>query len=127
MTWRPKMAYQFIHFETYSKNPSTKSRPDNKKFEARNKVKSASTSEPSSSQRTTHNTPDSHGSGHGAKQKPRASVQAVINEALREVDFCPHVENPLPPVFLKGDINELKNIPLQIELNIESNMLKTKT
>jgi hypothetical protein len=118
------MSYQFIHVETYSKSPSTKAKPDNKKFEK----KSLKTSDvQNSSTRTTHNTPDSAGSGHGAPKKPRASVQEVINEAIREVGYCPHVDNPLPPTFLMGDINDLKNIPLQIELNIEAHCIKTKT
>ena len=118
------MSYQFIHVESYSKKPSTKAKPNNKKFEK----KSLKTSDvQNSSQRTTHNSPDAAGSGHGAPQKPRASVQEVINEAIREVGYCPHVDSPQPPTFLLGDINELKNIPLQIEMNIEVHMAKTKT
>ena len=110
--------YQFIHIETYARKASTKTKPTNNKY----KKKDAGTSsgELSSSQRTTHDTPDSAGSGHGAPVKPRATVAGVLGEVMRDVGYCSHVDAPEPPTFLYGNADKLRSIPARIEANIDA-------
>lgn len=109
--------YQFIHIETYARKASTKKKPTNNKFA---KAKAGGSGSLSSAQRTTHNTPDSHGSGHDAPTKPRATVAGVIGEVMRDIGYCSHVDDPQPPTFLYGDVDTLRSIPARIEVNIEA-------
>lgn len=109
--------YQFIHIETYARKASTKKKPTNNKFA---KAKNGGSESLSSAQRTTHNTPDSHGSGHDAPTKPRATVSGVIGEVMRDIGYCSHVDDPQAPTFLYGDVDTLRSIPERIEVNIEA-------
>lgn len=109
--------YQFIHIETYARKASTKVKPTNNKY---SKAKKDSSAELSSSQRTTHNTPDSNGSGHDAVKKPRANVAGVLGEVMREEGYCSHVDAPQAPNFLYGDEATLRSMPARIELNLEA-------
>jgi hypothetical protein len=109
--------YQFIHIETYARKASTKKKPTNNKFA---KAKNGGSESLSSAQRTTHNTPDSHGSGHDAPTKPRATVAGVIGEVMRDIGYCSHVDDPQAPTFLYGDVDTLRSIPARIEVNIEA-------
>lgn len=107
--------YQFIHIETYARKASTKVKPTNNKYA---KTSKAAPAELSSSQTTTHNTPDSNGSGHDAVKKPRANVGQVLGEVMRDIGYCPHVDNPQEPIFLYGDVDTLRSMPARIELNL---------
>jgi hypothetical protein len=109
--------YQFIHIETYARKASTKVKPTNNKYA---KTSKAAPAELSSSQRTTHNTPDSNGAGHDAVKKPRANVSQVLGEVMRDIGYCPHVDNPQEPTFLYGDVDTLRSMPARIELNLEA-------
>ena len=117
--------YQFIHIETYARKASTKTKPTNNKY--KKKDVGTSSGELSSSQRTTHDTPDSAGSGHGAPVKPRANVAGVLGEVMRDVGYCSHVENPQPPIFLYGDVDKLRGIPDRIERNLQASKLPRRS
>jgi len=53
-------------------------------------------------------------------EKTRRDVGGVLGEAMRDIGYCDHVENPQAPTFLYGDEDKLRSIPARIELNIEA-------
>ena len=92
------MSYQFFHIETYARVASTKVKPTK---------------------------PKNGGKAPAAKiPKPKATVGDVLGEVMRDAGNCPHVANPQPPNFLYGNEDNLRAIPLEIEINIEAHQAK---
>jgi len=46
----------------------------------------------------------------GGETKVKFSASQIIDEALREVNACPHVDNPMPPKFVFGSENDMRNL-----------------
>lgn len=42
--------------------------------------------------------------------KIKYSASHIIDEALREVKACPHVDNPMPPKFVLGSEDDMRNL-----------------
>lgn len=76
--------YQFVHFECYGREESKKGRTQTKK-----------------------NSDGTFSSKEVEKEK-RGNVSWVIAEAKREPDSCYHIENPLPPIVLIGDLDNVE-------------------
>jgi len=47
-------------------------------------------------------------------------VSQVLGEVMRDIGYCPHVDNPQAPTFLYGDVDKLRSIPARIEANIDA-------
>jgi hypothetical protein len=96
------MSYQFFHIETYSRSASTKVKPSKPKAGG----KTPATKTPAK------------------VKKPKATMSDVLAEVMRDDGHCSHVESPAPPNFLYGNEDNLRAIPLEIELNIEAHQAK---
>lgn len=76
--------YQFLHIECYGKEESTKQRTQTKK------------------------NADGTFTSKEVEKKKDGSVSSIISEAKRDLESCPHIKNPQPPIVLMGDLDQVE-------------------
>lgn len=103
------MSYQFYHVETYARSASTKKRPSKsqaRKAQEKLVESGAAHADTLKSIKESPRKPD----------RQKISVGDVIGEALRDEGCTPHIDEPMPPNYLYGNEDAVRNLPVQIEL-----------
>lgn len=52
-----------------------------------------------------------------ATTKQKQNVSGIISEAVRDIESCPHVTDPQPPIYLIGDDAVMRKMEADIEHN----------